>query len=397
MPMKKILYIHQYFNTPKDAGGIRSYEFAKRLVRDGYDVEIITTRRKGDKFSGINSTIIDGIKIKSFYIPYSNEMKISTRIISFLKFLLYASLYIRKTKSDIVFATSTPITVFIPAYLHKLIYKSELIFEVRDLWPEMPIAAGVLKNNIIINVLKKFELFCYNNSSKVVALSPGMEAHINKVSNVKTRMISNSSDLEYFNKEQNKDKEISANKIVYIGKHGFLNGLHYLVDLAAELKKINSKIKIEIYGYGSQTANIINKIESMNLSAENISVEGPISKVECSNVLNEAFMCACIFEDIKEMEKNSANKFFDGLAAGKPMLINYGGWHHELINSYKCGISSYKKTLNDFAHEVNELSNNEELVTQMSQNSLKLAKTKFDRDILYKKLIDFIEVKYDNT
>ena len=35
---------------------------------------------------------------------------------------------------------------------------------------------------------------------------------------------------------------------------------------------------------------------------------------------------------IKELWANSANKLFDTLAAGRPILINYNGWQKELIN-----------------------------------------------------------------
>ena len=33
------------------------------------------------------------------------------------------------------------------------------------------------------------------------------------------------------------------------------------------------------------------------------------------------------------MENNSANKFFDGLASGKPLMLNYGGWQSKLIKN----------------------------------------------------------------
>ncbi len=38
------------------------------------------------------------------------------------------------------------------------------------------------------------------------------------------------------------------------------------------------------------------------------------------------------------MEANSANKFFDALAAGKPIMINYKGWQANLIEKYNIGI-----------------------------------------------------------
>ena len=45
----KIIYLHQYFNTPKMSGSTRSYEIAKRLVKSGHSVEMITSYRDTDK------------------------------------------------------------------------------------------------------------------------------------------------------------------------------------------------------------------------------------------------------------------------------------------------------------------------------------------------------------
>ena len=39
----KILYIHQYFNTPKEPGGTRSYWISQELLRRGHKVTVITS------------------------------------------------------------------------------------------------------------------------------------------------------------------------------------------------------------------------------------------------------------------------------------------------------------------------------------------------------------------
>ena len=40
----RILYLHQYFNTPAMSGGTRSYEMARRLVAAGHEVHMITPK-----------------------------------------------------------------------------------------------------------------------------------------------------------------------------------------------------------------------------------------------------------------------------------------------------------------------------------------------------------------
>ena len=68
-----------------------------------------------------------------------------------------------KNKSDLIFATSTPLTVCIPAIILKIFTEKDLFFEVRDLWPELPIAFGAIKSNINIFskiIRKSCLLFC---------------------------------------------------------------------------------------------------------------------------------------------------------------------------------------------------------------------------------------------
>jgi hypothetical protein len=39
-----------------------------------------------------------------------------------------------------------------------------------------------------------------------------------------------------------------------------------------------------------------------------------------------------------KISDNSANKFFDSLAAGRSIAINYGGWQAELLSSTRAGV-----------------------------------------------------------
>lgn len=42
----KIIYLHQYFNTPSMQGSTRSYEMARRLVERGHQVCMVTSWRE---------------------------------------------------------------------------------------------------------------------------------------------------------------------------------------------------------------------------------------------------------------------------------------------------------------------------------------------------------------
>ena len=144
----KILYIHQYYNTPEMQGSTRSYEFARRLANDGHEVIVITADRTENAPN--RRVELGNFKVVWLGIKYNNRMGFISRLFAFLSFMLRASCEAIRFESDLVFATSTPLTVFIPGWIASIFCRAPLVFEVRDLWPEMPIAAGILKNRFLI-------------------------------------------------------------------------------------------------------------------------------------------------------------------------------------------------------------------------------------------------------
>ena len=198
MKNKKILYIHQYFKTPKEPGGTRSYWLAQELIKNGYDVTMLTTSNTIK--NNVEKIIIDGINVIYLKVDYSQEMSIFKRLFSFTIFMLKSTYYAFLEKNiDLVFATSTPLSVGFPALVIKKIKKIPYVFEVRDLWPEVPIQMGAIKNKLIKKFLIWFEKLIYNNAKHVVALSPGMAKGVLKYeSALKVSIIPNMSKIDLF-------------------------------------------------------------------------------------------------------------------------------------------------------------------------------------------------------
>ena len=214
-----ILYIHQYFTTPEEGGGTRSYEFARYLVKQGHKVTILTGTELNNPLAGVKQKkdeYIEGIHVIYLKTPYSNYMSSKKRFYSFVDFSLRATLFgIRIKKYDLIFATSTPLTVAIPGIILSFLRRVPMIFEVRDLWPEVPIQMGVIKNPFIIKFLHCFEIFTYRHATHIIALSPGMVRGILATGVVKNKvtMIPNYCNLDFF--KPGKPKVNSLGKLVY--------------------------------------------------------------------------------------------------------------------------------------------------------------------------------------
>ncbi len=346
----RIIYLHQYFNTPAMEGSTRSYEMARRLVERGHEVELVTTFRD----RGINSskqwyqTEEEGIKVHWLPLAYSNKMSYRQRIISFFKFAWEASLKAASLEGDLIFATSTPLTIALPAVYATRKKKVPLVFEVRDLWPELPIAVGALKNPIAKMAAKRLELFAYNNSDYIVALSPGMKEGIVKTGYPagKVAVIPNGCDLDLFSAGNEAGKKIRQDHswlqdrplVIYAGTIGIINGVDYLARVAGAVQELDPEIRFLVLGSGKGEQSLIAEAKKWGVLEKNFFIRPGVPKHQMPAWLAAANMATSLFLDIKEMEANSANKFFDALAAGKPVAINYNGWQAQILRETGAGI-----------------------------------------------------------
>lgn len=393
----KIIYLHQYFKTPKMSGGTRSYEIAKRLVANGHEVHILTSWTEETSHDDWFDECIDGIHVHWYPNLYDNRMSFNERVSSFCKFATAATKKAISFKdADVVFATSTPLTIAIPAVIASKARKIPMVFEVRDLWPEVPIAMGILNKPYQIFLAKRLEKWAYNNSKAIIALSTGMKEGIvstgypsNKVS-----VIPNSCDNELFDVDNKRYLDFLArnewlpkNKVlIYTGTFGIVNDLKKAVDIAIAIQKKGYDITVLLIGDGQKFEEVRNYAKDNDVLDKTLIVKAQVPKNEIPLFLKYAKMASSFAIDIPAIQANSANKFFDALAAAKPVFINYGGWQKDIIEDNHCGVIGWKKTAAEIATELNEFLENKDKYELACQNAKRLALNDFSRDNLAKEL-----------
>ena len=265
-----ILYIHQYFITPNDPGGTRSYWLAREFVKKGHNVTMLTSSSKFEE--KIKQVKIDGIDVIYIKVEYSQNMSFYRRLLAFTFFILKSTRVSLKLKNiDLVLATSTPLSIGIPALIKKIFHKTPYVFEVRDVWPEAVIAIGAVKNNFFKFILYKLESIIYLNSSAITPLSSGMkDSIINRFDNLNIPIITipNISDIEKFNTNQDLNQKKYLKKIIgfhpdfsilYAGTFGQVNGISYVIELAEKIFKINENLIFILIGSGSLKKEVIEK------------------------------------------------------------------------------------------------------------------------------------------
>src|SRR5690606_17122052 len=120
------------------------------------------------------------------------------------------------------------------------------------------------------------------------------------------------------------------------------NGVGYLVEIASSLAKHNSPVQVLIVGKGAEREKITAQAKAAGVLGKNLFIENYLPKNQMAALFGAADISASLFVDLPEMRANSANKFFDALAAGRPILINYGGWQAELLEETGAGLVTWK-------------------------------------------------------
>jgi glycosyltransferase involved in cell wall biosynthesis len=404
----RVLYFHQHFSTPEGAAGTRSYEMARRLLHEGHKVTMVCgsyaqgkTGLDGPFHKGSRRGSVDGIDVVEFDLHYANEQGLVRRSAVFVKFALASIRLVFGEKYDVVFATTTPLTAGIPGIFARWLRRKPFVFEVRDLWPELPRAMGAITNPVILAAMSALEWVSYRSATRCIGLSPGIAEGIARrgVPPARIAMIPNGCDVGLSAPAASEEKGAfrRANGIapeqllaVYCGTHGLANGLDAVIDAATELRRRGrDDIVLALIGRGHEKARLIERAEAAGL--RNIRFVDPVSKTRLFAVLAEADLGMQILRNIREFAYGtSPNKFFDYLSAGLPVLNNYPGWLAELIREHDVGFAIAPDSPESFADALEEAANDRTKLARIGAQASALAHGALNRERLARQWVAWV-------
>jgi len=400
-----VLYFHQYFTTPSTAGGTRSYEMARQLIERGHTVTMVCARQgrhaldlPGKPQDKVRQGEIDGIRVIQFNLEYSNYLSLPQRAWIFLLFAMRSVGLSLRLNYDLVFATSTPLTAGIPGIFARILRGKPFVFEVRDLWPELPKAMGVVKNPLVLAGMSALEWLSYRAASACIALAPGIEKGIARRSpkNRAIAVIPNGCDLDLFRPGRRDNLDLPGIRptdcvAVFTGAHGMANGLDAVLDAAhVLLRRGRRDIVLAFIGDGKLKPALVARAEKEGLT--NCLFLDPMPKNKLNQVVSCCDVGMMILDDVPAFYYGtSPNKFFDYISSGLPVLNNYPGWLAELIGEHRCGIAVPPRNPEAFADALCELADNPDLRREYGRNARLLAEQMFSRDRLANQFVDWLE------
>jgi glycosyltransferase involved in cell wall biosynthesis len=297
---------------------------------------------------------------------------------------------------DVLFATTTPLTAGIPGILARWLRGKPFVFEVRDLWPELPRAMGVIRNPLVLWAMSVLEWLSYRSAHRLIGLSPGIVDGIahRGVPRNRIALIPNGCDLDIFDvevqpwrPEQVKRTDLMA---VFAGTHGMANGLDAVLNAAALLiKRGREDIKLVLIGQGKLKTELQNRVLLEGL--KNVVFHEPVNKARLAGLMASTDLGLQVLANVPAFYYGtSPNKFFDYIAAGLPVLNNYPGWLAEMIEQHQCGFAVLPEDPVDFANTLEKAASDRAALKAMGKNGRKLAQDQFSRKQLADKWVDWV-------
>ena len=392
----KILYFYQYFTTPRGSYGTRVYEFAKRWVDKGHQVTVVTSvYAKSDiRASGfVDRQRHDGIDVRVINVRIDNRQRILSRIWSFIQYMCVSCWFALTLPADVVIASSGPLTAGVPGLVARYLRGRKFVFEVRDLWPEVAVELGIVKNRLLVKLAYWFEKRCYMASSHIIALSPGMKADINArfgLDNITS--VTNSANISLFGEPVANPDLKGLNPYtyaIYNGNIGEVNNSLWLYDAASMLASRNRHdICIVLAGDGQQKETLAKRAEEEGIS--NFILLGLVPKNHLVGLIQNALVSLVPLKGTKVLDTSSPNKFFESLAAGVPVVQNTNGWMKDYLAENNVGFTLDPDDPSSLADLLIKLHDNPGIVKEMGARAKMLAARDFDKDILADRMLEVL-------
>jgi glycosyltransferase involved in cell wall biosynthesis len=405
----RILYFHFYYSTKQGTTGTRSYHMAKALAARGHQVTIACaswnqsdTGLSGEVVNGMRRGRVEDFDVIEFVIPYDQSFGPMDRLKSWLKFAKATVALAKQNDYDLLFATSTPLTVAIPGIFTKRSRgKRPFVLEVRDLWPELPRALGY-SNPVGLAGMNWLEKSAYDAADGGIGLSPGIVDGMVKggMKRESLAMIPNGCDLDTFRPAEGPRRfelpgvEEGDFIALFTGTHGRANGLGAILDAAAELKKRGiTNIRLVFIGKGGEKAMLVKRAEDEGL--DNCVFHDAIPKVELAKLCAQADVgLMCLANVPGFYYGTSPNKFFDYLASGLPVLVNYPGWMTDMVKEHDLGQAVPPENPSALADALIAMRDNPSQLEVQGRNARALGEREFDWRKLGEQFCDHLEAIY---
>lgn len=399
--MRILIHTDEYYPTAQ-ACSYRMRTMADAFIDKGNEVVVIasSTNKGNGKIEPRRERIL--------YSP-AIRMKKKTTVMRMLNNLSFGitSIFtaIKAGKIDVVITTSPPPLVSIPGWVIAKCKHAKLVYDVRDIWPDVALEMGSFtEDSIFCKVFKSITRFMYKHSDWVTTVSPGKvqkirrhvvsvggkkggKAHVDKV-----KLVGNGFD-ESVEKNVIDDALIAQYQLdtkftcVYVGNIGLAQGLGALLDMAEQSK--HKEVQFLLFGKGAEKDMLEQQAKKRGL--DNVYFCGILLHEKVFTLLSYAKMSFIPLKN-SNMKDSIPTKVYESIGIGCPVLLVAEGDSCDIVNESELGKCVSPDHTEELAGVLDDMVENYSKYSEHRADARKLMHEKYSRQQI---AIDFEKSLHD--
>ncbi|MEB3196889.1 MAG: glycosyltransferase family 4 protein [Candidatus Sericytochromatia bacterium] len=334
----KIVWLSQHFAPEPCAPAARGLEMARVWREAGHTVKVVTAfpnHPQGVVPEGYRGRWrmredLDGLAVYRSWVYVTPNEGFFKRILNHLSFTASAVLQTlpRLGEVDVVVASSPSFFPVLAAWLISRVKGVPFVFEVRDLWPGIFKALGVLRDGPALRALEALERWLYHQADHVVTVTQSFAADLRArgVPAHKLSVITNGVDLDQFapapRHAARREAWGVANRFVvlYLGTHGISQGLETHL-AAARLLQDDPEVAFVFVGEGARKQALMAEAAEL----PNVQFHPAVPKAEVPACYHAADVCLVPLRDLDAFGQFIPSKLFELLGCARPIIASLTG------------------------------------------------------------------------
>ncbi|MFQ6616831.1 MAG: glycosyltransferase family 4 protein [Fidelibacterota bacterium] len=272
------------FPPDVNSTGILIEQLCEGLLDYGHQITVITSFphyedfRLGEEFNGrwFERAPQNGLDvIRTYVYADGTKHRMTSRLMNYVSFnvLATAANLFSRERYDLIFATNGSFFTGISSYVGGGFGRIPFVYNVQDLYPDVPVRAGQLRSKSAIAVLRRMERFMYERAAHISVIAPSFRRSLLEkgVPAEKVSVIPNFVDTSFIRPMDKVNsfskKHALADKFVvtHAGNLGYAYDLETMLD-AARLVRDRYGILFLVIGEGVAKVELQKRAETLGLS-----------------------------------------------------------------------------------------------------------------------------------
>jgi glycosyltransferase involved in cell wall biosynthesis len=403
----RILYISQYFPPEIGATQTRAYEMARGLVAAGHQVTMLTevpNHPVGIVFHGYRNKLWvrqdwEGIDVLHLWVRASPKKNTANRLLFYSSFSASATilgLLIARGKYDLVYCTSPPLFVGLAGLAISIFKRLPFVFEVRDLWPEVAIQLGELREGWAAQLAEWLEETCYRRACHLVLVTQGMKDRLVErgFPGDKMSVIPNGANMELYQPGKT-DPALRSSLglqpgefvVTYTGLHGLAHDLEDVLE-AADILRSQADIRFLFIGDGPTKSKLQALAAQKSLS--NVIFHQAVPEQDLPKYINLADVGIDAIHQMSTSRGTLPVKMFSYMACQIPVLLAIEGEASELLHEAQAGIAVSPGSPGAIAEAILELRADPVLRAEMGRAGRAYVEDHYNRQAQAQQLVNLL-------